>query len=418
MDANRVVIVGGGASGLVAAIAAARKGAEVCIIEKLDRVGKKILATGNGRCNMTNFNEQIHDCYKSDQAFIRKVFRSFNVDQTVDFFDRLGILHKVESEGRVYPFSGQASSVLDVLKMKIKELNIETIYTNPVVKIENKANIFRIYLKDKSVVASEAVVMACGGKAGPQFGCHGDGFILSESLGHSVISPEPALVQMICNEWYNKRLKGVRVKGNAKLQCDESVISESKGEIQFTEDGLSGICIFDLSRDVHSCIKKGKKCSVVVDIFPEYTYDELQLIFQKRLSYSTFKTNEEFLTGLVNKRLIPVILKLSAVQKSDENCSALTSKQINRMIHTFKEWKIPVAGTRSWEYAQVTAGGIDTKEIDPQTMGSIIIPGLFFAGEIINVDGICGGYNLQWAWSTGHIAGENAAKPICRGFKV
>jgi len=409
MDTKQVVIIGGGASGLVAAIAAARKGAEVCIIEKMDRIGKKILATGNGRCNMTNLNEQIINCYKSDQAFIKKVISGFNVDETIEFFYMLGILHKTETEGRVYPYSNQASSLLDVLRMEIKRLNVTVIYNNPVVGLKAKPNKFNIRLKDKTILEAGAVIIACGGKAGPQFGCHGDGFKLAESLGHSVVTPEPALVQMICDEWYNKRLKGVRVKGNAKLWCEEKIIAESQGEIQFTEDGLSGICIFDISRNVHTCIKKRKKCSVLMDLFPGYTFDELKSIFQKRLFYSRYKTNEEFLTGLVNKRLIPVILKLSAVEKPDSSCSTLTSKQIDRMIHTFKEWKIPVKDTRSWEHAQVTAGGIDTKEIDPQTMGSIKIPGLFFAGEIINVDGICGGYNLQWAWSTGYIAGENAA---------
>ncbi len=412
MNMNQIVIIGGGASGLVAAIGAARKGANVVIVDKRDRIGRKILATGNGRCNMTNVNCHGQNYYESDPLFISKVLKNFSVEETINFFEELGILHKVESEGRVYPFSDQAASVLDVLRMEIDKLKIEVVYNKPVIKIEKTVKGFKLFLGKETVLEAAEIIMACGGKAGPQFGCHGDGFKLAQSLGHKVVTPHPALVQVLSNEWYNKRVKGIRVKGCVKLQCDNEIMATQKGEIQFTEDGLSGICIFDLSREVNGCIKKNKKCSILIDLFPEYTHNDLIKRIQGRLSYSNSKTIEELLIGMINKGLIPVVLKLSDIKETRENCSKLTPQQINGLVHTLKEWKVPVLGTRSWEHAQVTAGGISTDEIDADTMESLKVPGLFFAGEIIDVDGICGGYNLQWAWSTGYIAGENAAKEL------
>lgn len=409
MGVNKVVVIGGGASGLIAAISAAKKGADVTIVEKMDRVGKKILATGNGRCNMTNMNSYISYYYGAEPSFISSVLSLFNVDRTIQLFKELGILHKVESEGRVYPYSDQASSVLDVLRMEVERLNIDVVYGNSVCKIERKKDGFHVYLDSNSAITADRVIIACGGNAGPQYGSSGDGFKLAKSLGHTIVVPRPALVQILSDQWFFKRLKGIRVKGKVFLKYNNKILREERGEIQFTEDGLSGICIFDLSRDVHINKDKKQRHSIIIDLFPEDTADDLKEMLQMRVAYSPQKTIEEFFIGMINKRLIPVILKLSDIHNISECCEKLNDKALDKLVHTLKEWEVPVIGTRTWQHAQVTAGGVSAYEINPETLESLLVPRVYFAGEVIDVDGKCGGYNLQWAWSSGYVAGKNSA---------
>lgn len=408
MSVYDVIVIGGGASGLISAISAARHGAKVVIIEKTDRIGRKLLATGNGRCNMSNTNIADYKYNSDNSNFPLNILMHFNVDDTLGFFNELGILHRIESEGRVYPFSEQAAAVLDVLLMEVNRLNIDILYDSPVKNIDKKNNIFYVNTPTKTV-SSQKVIIACGGMAGHQYGADGSGYIIAQKFGHRIITPNPALVQILSNQWYNKRLKGVRVKGQASLVCDGEKVKNAKGEIQFNEDGISGICIFDLSRDLHEYINCGKKCFINIDMFPDYTYEDVIDILEARLTHSPNKTIEEFLIGLINKKLISVILKLSGIKDMTLKASRISQASLAEIAKLLKGWEIPVSGTRSWEHAQVTAGGVDTREIDEETLESRKISGLYFAGEIMDVDGICGGYNLQWAWSSGYIAGKNAA---------
>lgn len=410
MKHNKVIVIGGGASGLVAAIAAARQGAHVIVLEKMNKIGKKILATGNGRCNMTNQHCHVLDHYKGNQDFVEKVFDQFSVNDTLLFFEELGILHKTESAGRVYPFSDQAAAILDVFRMEIQRLNIEVMCDNPVKKIEKRGDSYTIYRKESKNIHADKVILACGGKAGPQFGSSGDGYTLAKSFGHTIIKPKPALVQLITEEWFNKKLKGVRAKGKVSLECGGIILSQANGEIQFTEDGFSGICVFDISRDANVCLEKGQKCNIVLDLFPDHTFEDIKMMLQMRVAYSYEKTIEAFLVGMINNKLIPVVLKLSGISDSSKHCASLSEKQLKQMASLFKTWKVSVKRTRSWEHAQVTAGGVSIKEINPFTLESIKASGLYFSGEIMDVDGICGGYNLQWAWATGYTAGKHAAQ--------
>ncbi|MCG8483624.1 MAG: NAD(P)/FAD-dependent oxidoreductase [Clostridia bacterium] len=393
---------------MTAAIAAARHGANVTLIEKMDDVGKKILATGNGRCNMSNINAQEYG-YNKNKSFVSSALSQFNVEDTLTFFEALGLMHKVEAEGRVYPYSNQAAAVLDVLKMEIERLYIHVLPGSTVKTIKNRADTFFTYLKDGSILESEKVILACGGMAGPQYGCNGDGYPIAESIGHNIKTPKPALVQVVHNEWYVKKLKGVRVKGSVSLECNEKVIKIQSGEIQFTEDGLSGICIFDISGEVNNSLDLGKSCSIIIDIFSDITDENLIEILKKRREFCYSKPVEDFLIGMVNNRLAPVLLKLSDVDHH-KNCSELTNKELYRLKNVLKKWKVPVVATRSWKHAQVTSGGVDIREINPNTLESKLTEGLYFAGELIDVDGLCGGYNLQWAWSSGYLAGKSAAE--------
>lgn len=407
---NQIAVIGGGASGLVAAISAARQGAHVIIVEKMNKLGKKILATGNGRCNMTNQHCHVLEHYKGNQTFIEKVFDQFNVNDTLFFFEELGILHKTESAGRVYPFSDQAASVLDVFRMELERLNVKVLCETSVNKIEKENNSYVIHCEKNRDIQADKVILACGGKAGSQFGSSGEGYVLTKSFGHAVIKPRPALVQVISEEWFNKKLKGVRAKGKVSLTCNGNILSYAYGEIQFTEDGFSGICVFDISRDVNVCLGKRQKCSIILDLFPDYHFKDIETMLQMRVAYAYEKTIEDFLVGMMNNKLIPVVLKLSGISDTSRHCASLSAKQLKQIASLLKNWEIPVKRTRSWEHAQVTAGGVSTKEINPSTLESEKAAGLYFTGEIIDVDGICGGYNLQWAWSTGYIAGKHAAQ--------
>lgn len=407
---KKIIIVGGGASGIVAAIAAARTGAQVMILEKMDRIGKKILATGNGRCNFTNINCRPADLNSQLEGFPQEVLTKFGVEQTMAFFNELGILPRVESEGRAYPLSEQASSVLDVLRMELDRLKIKVVCSSPVNLIERKKEGFSVYTEDGTQYKCNTIILATGGKAGAQYGCHGDGYSIAQKFGHSLALPRPALVQLLSNEWFFKRVKGVRTKGEVQLICDGKEVERERGEIQFTEDGLSGICIFNLSYQAGACIEQKGKCVICIDFFPDNSFEDLKDMLYKRAEVSSHKSAEEFLIGMLNKKLIPVILKVTGIKDPAQPCDLLKTKELDKITEILKGWPIPIQKLNTWKDAQVTAGGINSNEIDPSTLESKIVRGLYFCGEVLDVNGRCGGYNLQWAWSSGYVAGTEAAK--------
>ncbi len=409
MKENKVLVIGGGASGLIAAISAARMGADVTLIEKLDKLGKKILATGNGRCNFTNVQSDYSFYRGGDDTFVSDVLKKFNNDNTISFFEELGIFHKVESEGRVYPYSEEAVAIQNVLIMEINRLDIEIVLDNYVKRIEKKGQRFFVYTQKGEIYKPDKVIIAAGGKAAPHFGCQGDGYDFAEKLGHSLIEPKPGLVKLITKE-NMKDLKGVRSKGAVEVINNKKSLCREIGEIQFTQDGLSGICVFNISTYVHQVLEKKKECTVKIDLFPEYSLEDLKIILQMRKSYSGNKTIEEFLVGLVKNKLISYLLNNIAISSTKKTCDQLTRNELDRLLYLMKNWEFTVTDTYKWKDAQVTTGGINLNEVDSQTMESKVVSGLYFAGEILDVDGICGGYNLQWAWSTGNIAGINATK--------
>ena len=401
----QVCIIGGGASGLVAAISAARLGASVTILEQMDRVGKKILATGNGRCNLTNKNVTIEQFHGKNPKFIYGAFGQFSVEQTLNFFEMLGITHKIEEE-KVYPFSDQASSVLDVLRYEVNQLGIKEICGAQVIEIIPMKTKFELHLKEEKILYADKVILATGGKASPQLGSNGSGFALAEKLGHTVITPFPALVQLHLKSPFLKRLKGVKFKGEAGIYKHEQCLRKEKGEILFTDYGISGPPILQLSRLASQALHQGETPWIKLNLFPQISYEEMDLLLQTRWGYEPEKPLDFSLVGLINKRLIPVILSEAGITQLQKPCGQVTNKERKKLLKILTNWALPIVGTQSWSQAQVTAGGVHTKEIDPKTMESKIIPNLYFAGEIMDIDGDCGGFNLQWAWSSGYIAGK------------
>ncbi len=405
---KQVIVVGGGAAGMIAAISARRLGADVTILEKNPRVGKKILATGNGRCNFTNINADVTYYHGNNPKFTYSALSNFTVDDTIRFFEKLGIAHKIEDFGKAFPMSDQASSVLDVLLYELNDLGVN-IVCNANVKDIRKNGKFLIELEDGKVYKGDRVIITTGGKAMPSSGSDGNGYDLAARLGHTIIDIFPALVQLKLEGPFFKRLDGVKFIGTAEIIHNNKSVAIDRGDILFTNYGVSGPPILQISRKAGELLKAGQEAYLKITIMDMMPKDELRTLLKKRWQISSSKPLDFSLVGLINKRLIPVVLMEAGINDAGRPVASLSAKEQERIVDILTDWRFKIRGTRSWPSAQVTAGGVDTKEISQDTMESKLVEGLFFAGEIIDIDGQCGGFNLQWAWSSGYIAGQNAA---------
>jgi predicted Rossmann fold flavoprotein len=399
----KIAVIGGGASGLMAAIAAARNGAEVTIYEKLNKVGKKILATGNGRCNYTNMNMSIDRYHGKNIRHAENILNSFNLDRTLKFFEDLGINPYVGELGKVYPSSLQSSSVLDVLRYEAERLKVVEVTDFEVTELRKNKDTFSIIGSD-SIYYADKVILASGGKASPQLGTDGKGYELAKHFGHKIIDPFPALVQLKLSGKYFKRITGIRFDGVVKGLTDKNIIREDEGEILFTDYGISGPPILQISRKVIEELNKNKKVYVSVDMFPHQSKFDLYDLLNIRFNKIGYKSIEDGLIGFINKKLIPVIL-MEANIELNKQCGKLNKKEIFKIIDILKDWKFEVTGHNTWQQAQSTAGGVDMSEVNHKTLESTKVKGLYLSGEILDVDGDCGGFNLQWAWSSGYTAG-------------
>ena len=435
---RRIVIIGGGASGLTAAIGGARNGAHVTIVEHMDRVGKKILSTGNGRCNLTNLRMEA-DCYRCGRKeFPMEVIRGFGVDETLAFFKGLGIEPK-DRNGYIYPNSDQASAVLDVLRCEVERLgvvvllscNVEKIvpvdgnkdgkvggeFKNKAkksVKVEEDSNQpaggrvrYKVYT-DQGVLDADAVILAAGSKAAPSTGSDGSGYELAKMLGHRVIKPLPALVQLRCQGNLYRQMAGIRTEAGVKLMAAGELLARDRGELQLTDYGLSGIPVFQVSRFAARALDQGKRVTALVDFMPSWDDGEAFGLLKKRASLLGHKTAEELFTGLLNKKLALVLIKLAGIKPSQKS-GDLSPKQLKLLLGQIKSYEAIVMSVNPFANAQVCCGGVDTGEVDAATMESRLHANLYLAGELLDVDGICGGYNLQFAWSSGMTAGIHAA---------
>ncbi len=403
---NKIAVIGGGASGLMAAITAAQNGAQVCIFEHKDQIGKKILSTGNGRCNFTNLKQE-SACYHSEnEQFPFNVLEQFSVQQTISFFLNLGIYSK-NRNGYLYPYSDQASAVLDVLRIEVKKLGI-------VVKTGVKCRKINTIKKGFSVITDEGeytaqkVILAAGSKAAPVLGSDGSGYAIAKQLGHSLIPVLPSLVQLRCKEKFYKEIAGVRAEGRVSLYADNKCLAEDKGEIQLTNYGISGIPVFQVSRYAAMSLYEKKHVVAHINFMPDFTEKQFVAFLQNRIVNGAHKKAEDFLIGLFHKKLSVLWLKLSGIAR-EKIVGDCTEDEIRLLAYHIQNFRTEITDTNSFEQAQVCRGGIDTREVNPDTLESLFVPGIYFAGEILDVDGICGGYNLQWAWSSGYVAGKESS---------
>lgn len=403
-------MIGGGASGLMAAITAARQGAKVILLEKNKQTGKKLLVTGNGRCNFTNRNQELSNYRSEDQELIRPVLEAFSAEDTIAFFEELGIFVRDRS-GYLYPNSGQASSIADVLRLEVQRLSgthfIKEVYNTEVLAVEKQENVFKVRTEGWTY-EGEAVILACGSEAAPRTGSSGDGYRFAGSLGHHVIKPLPALTGVYVRENDRGTLAGVRMDAKVTLLIDGKAFLSEQGEVQFASYGLSGIPVFQVSRYVSRALEKGKTCEIHLDLCPEYGVSEVEMLLIKKGKYTGERKGTDIMTGMFPEKLSQVLLGRAgiSVKKSRREW---TDTDCRRLAEQIKELSFHIFGCRGYEQAQVCTGGVPLRELKGISMESAVVPGLYFAGELLDVDGACGGYNLQWAWSSGYLAGIHAA---------
>lgn len=405
---NRIIVVGGGAAGMMAAIVAKRNGASVVLLERNDRVGKKLLTTGNGRCNYTNLNLRIDNYHGENNGFPEKALSGFNVDKTMEFFELLGITPADEDNGKVYPLSFQASSMLDVLRYEMDYLGVELV-TEAFVSDINKKKKFIVKLKDGRTFEGDKLILATGGMAMPVSGSDGNGYSLVKSLGHAVTDVFPGLVQLKLDGNIFKQVNGVKFIGLAGVYCNNKLVTQDTGDILFTDYGISGPPILQISRKAIELMNRGKEVELRISIITSKTKEELKDYLSARFRNLYMKTIEEALIGFVHKKLILPILKELNIDKSIK-ASSLSEESIDSLARLLTSWSFKIIGNKGWGQAQVTAGGVNTTQVDRRTMESKLVDGLYIIGELLDVDGDCGGYNLQWAWSSGYAAGINASR--------
>lgn len=403
---RKIIIIGGGASGMAAGVMAARAGADVVILEQKERLGKKILSTGNGKCNFTNTNMKASYFRGEDTSIVSKVLEQFGAEDTVRFFQELGIVPK-SRQGYLYPKSEQAAAVADVLIMELKRLHVEVRLSTKVLGIEKKRN-FLVKTSEGNVHA-DAVILATGGKASPALGSDGSGYAFAKSFGHSISPVVPALVQLHGKGTFFKNVAGVRVNAEVNIYVDGRRLASDTGELQLTNYGISGIPVFQVSRYAALALQEKAVPTAVLDFMPEYSVESLCSYFRKRKELNPVKTAEEFLVGMFNKKLIPILLRASGI-RGNIPVKDLEEPQLKRLASKCKTFEVEITAANPFEQAQICAGGVRTSEIHDTTMESRIVENLYITGELLDIDGICGGYNLQWAWSTGVLAGKSAAK--------
>lgn len=417
MKQMKIGVIGGGAAGMMAAITASAEGADVTVLEGGERVGRKLLSTGNGKCNLGNLQLTSEDYYGASREWLEDCLGRFGTRETIRFFQGIGLLLK-EKNGYLYPLAEQAAVVLDALRAELCANGVTLVTECRVKEIqltnENKDGRRRFtVLAESQSFEFDKVILACGGRAAPKTGSDGSGYLLAKSLGHKIIPVVPALVQLRCREQYLREVAGVRAEAAIRIMCGRKTDSEwmcERGELQLTDYGISGIPVFQLSRRVNYLIKelgKNSQVEVSVDLLPDCGADEFEKLCKGRRLLHGDRTVEEFFNGILHKKLMFLFIKLAGLKRNMPVSEAEEAK-LETVFALCKDWRLHVTGSNSFDNAQVCAGGVDTREVS-RNMESTRVPGLYFAGEILDVDGRCGGYNLQWAWCSGYLAGKCAS---------
>lgn len=457
---NTLGIVGGGAAGMMAAVTAARQGVKVTLLEGNDRLGRKLLSTGNGKCNLGNERLGLEEYYTDEPELLKRCLERFGTADTIAFFKSVGLMVKSKN-GYLYPAGEQAAIVLDALRCEVRELGVNVVTDCKITAIKREHGREQIHVRGSGRdYWFDCVILACGGQAAPKTGSDGSGYRLAEQLGHSLKPVLPALVQLKCREDYFKAVAGVRAEAELSVYWKGECIVRERGELQLTEYGISGISVFQLSRVVnyllageYRCQYKGKaekgrnvlpgkadvernalpgkagkgrnvlpgnadvdrnaltgEVVVEVDFLPDVTLEDLERLEAERALLFGRKTVEEFFTGMLHKKLMLLFIKLAGL-KSVDSAAAADKQKLHQVYKLCKQWQVHVTGSNSFEHAQVCAGGVSMNEIT-NDMESKKAPGVYFAGELLDVDGKCGGYNLQWAWCSGYLAGSAAASAL------
>ena len=397
----KILIIGGGASGMMAALTAAEQpGNAVTLLERQSRVGRKLLATGNGRCNLTNLDLAATHYHGSRPDFAVPALSRFGLDDTLRFFRSLGLLTVADDTGRVYPLSDQANSVLDVLRFALETRGVSVVCSCDVIEVKKKARGYEAISATGERYFGDRLIVAAGGCAGKKLGGTKSGYRLLGMLGHSCTPLSPSLTQIKTDQTHVRALKGVRADALVQLRQNGRRIAHEAGEVQFTDFGLSGPVAFSLSREAG--LLDGAE--LTLDFLRAYGCADVDALLQNKRAAMGALPAAELLSGMLHARLGGVIMR-RALGSLQRPAGALTDAELTQVRQQLRCFTLPVTGVMGMENAQVTAGGIATDEFDPQTLESRLAPGVFATGEVLDIDGDCGGYNLQWAWSSGRLAG-------------
>ena len=394
-----VCVIGGGAAGMLAALTAAENGHRVLLLERQSRVGRKLLATGNGRCNLSNYNASPAH-YHGGAGFCDFALSQFDVGETLQYFASLGLLTVSEASGRIYPMSNMAGSVLDVLRYALERPEIDLQTGQTVTAVRKMPEGFSVKT-ETDTFSARRLILAAGGAAGSKVGGGMDGYRLAKSLGHHRTALYPSLVQLKTDPTYPRALKGVKAQCGISICRGSQVLARNSGEVLFTEYGVSGPAIFDLSRSVSA---GGSDLTCLLNFFPDWEEAEVLHWLSQRQTAMAAHEASTLLTGSCHTRLGQMICKSAGF--TNQRAAGLTRDDLRRIARQATHFALPITGTCGFDQAQVTAGGLDTSEFDPRTLQSRLVPGLYACGELLDIDGDCGGYNLQWAWSSARLAGR------------
>lgn len=417
MERKRTVaVIGGGAAGMMAAIEAARAGAIVTLIEKNAQLGKKLGTTGNGRCNYTNLNmvDRIGGKFRGfHPEFAEAALDVLPPEAVLDWFREIGVEPRFRGS-YVYPNSDQASAVVDALREELHRLSVKVHYNAEVKSVQRVDDTYFLIQCVDAVVKADRVILAAGSKAAPKTGSNGDGYFIARKLGHRIVPYVPALCGIRCAGDAFKALAGIRTEAALELVVDGHCVDREAGELQLVDYGISGIPVFQLSRYAAYALQEGKKAAVYINFLPGFTdkaedpKERALQLFQQRQQRLVGRKMESFFTGLLHQKLGQLLLRMANV-RPEIPVAELSEKQLRSLASLSVRFKAECVEMNGFQQAQVVAGGVDTSEVDPRTMASRLVPGLYFAGEVLDIDGICGGYNLQWAWASGYVAGRHAA---------
>lgn len=411
----KVIVIGAGAAGMMAACRAAECGAQVLLLEKNEKAGKKLFITGKGRCNLTNAcdMENLFENVVHNAKFLYSAFYGFSNFSVMDFFEENGCRLKTERGSRVFPASDHSSDVIRTMERLLKERRVTVRFHTEVTDILTRdKKIMGVMLKNGTEENADAVIVASGGLSYPSTGSTGDGYRMAEKSGHTIINPAPSLVPFEIKGDNPIKLQGLSLKNvRVSLVCGQNVVYEGMGEMLFTHFGVSGPLILSAS-SYYSEKEKNSKCFLNLDLKPALTAEQLDKRILRDFAENQNKQFKNAIGGLFPARLIPVMIELSGIDP-DKTVNKITKEERKNFVSAIKGWKLEITGTRDYAEAIVTRGGVHVKEVNPATMESRRIKGLYFAGEVLDVDALTGGFNLQIAWSTGYLAGENAAF-MCR----
>ena len=399
-----VLVIGAGASGLMAAITAAKNGAKVTLLEKGAKAGRKLAITGNGRCNLTNTKIDEESFRGEHPDFAFGAFGQFDVQDTVRFFSSIGIYTKNRDHG-LYPYSDQAPQVVQLLMEEAQRRKVKCKCSTEITKLEKKDGRFLAHT-DGWTYEADACILACGSKAAPETGADGSGYDLAAGFGHTMVPVLPALTGLKAEKSRYPKLAGLRCDGRVTVRCGD-VCTSSRGELQFTSYGISGIPTFQVSHQAVRCWAEGQPVELSVNFLPDFTEAQQRAFLDARLQQAPDRSAGSFLAGLFHQKLIEVLL-LEAGIKTGTAMAAVPAEKKEKLYGLIQAMPAKMTGYMDFSHAQVCSGGVSTEEIDRETMESRRVPGLYFAGEMVDIDGACGGYNLQWAWSSGHCAGLHA----------